>query len=97
MFDPQGRTLKVLRLLPGIFGMAFEAAVAAQRCSTAITAASNHLAAEKVWAASKETDEGTAILGLSLPRFCDPVLNRLAALSRLYVPAYLGLTCFILD
>ena len=77
--------------------MDFKAAVAAQRCSTAITAASNHLAAGKGWATSKETDEGTAILQLPLLGFCSPVLNRLAALSRLYVPAYLGLTCFILD
>jgi hypothetical protein len=42
-------------------------------------------------------DKGSAVLQLSLPAFRDPVIDRLAALSRLYVPAYAGLACFITD
>jgi hypothetical protein len=76
--------------------MAFEAAMTAKRCPTAITAASNHLAAGEGWATSKKMNEGTVVLELSLSGFRDPV-NHLAALSRLYAPAYSGLTCFILD
>jgi hypothetical protein len=42
-------------------------------------------------------DKGSAVLQLSLAAFRNSVIDRLAALSRLYVAAYSGLACFITD